>query len=199
MEAVRGFERERLRPAGITLEFAGDVAVSQALIEAIVRSQVRSILGSLAGILLVVALLFRSFGRGLLCTLPAGIAVAATFAALGWTGTPLGVATSMFAAMVLGVGVDFAIHLVEGHRLRRARGDAPDAAIEGALAATGPAITANALALALGFGLLTLSRVPANARLGAITVVSLLACLAATFLVIPALLRLTTKGPGSAT
>jgi len=126
--------------------------------------------------------------------LPAGLAVAVTFAALGYTGTPLGVATSMFAAMVLGVGVDFAIHLVEGHRQRLARGDSAESAIAEALAATGPPIVANALALALGFGLLTLSRVPANARLGAITVVSLLACLAATFLVLPALLGLRARG-----
>jgi len=190
MEAVHGFERERLAPLGIRLEFAGDVAVSQALIEAIVHSQVRSILGSLIGILIVTAVLFLSPGWGVVCMLPAGLAVAATFAAMGWTGTPLGVATSMFAAMVLGVGVDFAIHLVEGYRQRVARGAGPESAIAETLAATGPAIAANALALALGFGLLALSRVPANARLGAITVVSLLACVAATFLVIPALLRL---------
>jgi predicted RND superfamily exporter protein len=190
MEAVRGFERERLAPLGIRLEFAGDVAVSQALIEAIVHSQVSSIVGSLIGILVVTAALFLSVGWGVVCMLPAGIAVAATFAAMGWTGTPLGVATSMFAAMVLGVGVDFAIHLVEGFRQRVARGADPDPAIGGTLEGTGPAIVANALALALGFGLLSLSRVPANARLGAITVVSLLACVAATFLVIPALLRL---------
>jgi predicted RND superfamily exporter protein len=190
MEAVRGFERERLAPLGIRLEFAGDVAVSQALIEAIVHSQVRSILGSLIGILVVTAVLFRSLPWGVICMLPAGLAVAATFGAMGWTGIPLGVATSMFAAMVLGVGVDFAIHLVEGYRQRVARGADPGTATAQALEATGPAIVANALALALGFGLLALSRVPANARLGAITVVSLLACVAATFLVIPALLRL---------
>jgi predicted RND superfamily exporter protein len=194
MQAVRGFERERLAPLGIHLEFAGDVAVSQALIEAIVHSQVTSILGSLIGILVVTAVLFRSFPWGVVCMLPAGLAVAATFGAMGWTGTPLGVATSMFAAMVLGVGVDFAIHLIEGYRQRIARGEGPEAAIGAALEATGPAIVANALALALGFGLLALSRVPANARLGAITVVSLLVCVAATFLVIPALLQLGARG-----
>jgi hypothetical protein len=98
--------------------------------------------------------------------------------------------------MVLGVGVDFAIHLVDGYRQRIARGADPESAIGETLEATGPAIAANALALALGFGLLTLSRVPANARLGAITVVSLLACVAATFLVIPALLRLGARAAG---
>jgi predicted RND superfamily exporter protein len=190
MAAVRSYEREHLHPARTRLEFAGDVAVSQTLIQAIVHSQVRSILGSLVGILIVTAVLFRSLGWGIVCMLPAGVAVAVTFAALGWTGTPLGVATSMFAAMVLGVGVDFAIHLVERYRLELAAGADRESAIAAALAATGPPITANALALALGFGLLMLSRVPANAWLGAITMVSLVACLAATLVVIPGLLRL---------
>ncbi len=190
MAALRDYERTRLAPERIRLDFAGDVAVSQTLVGAIVGSQVRSLLASLLGIVAVTALLFRSLRWGVICTVPAGLAVAATFAVMGWTGMPLGVATSMFAGMVLGIGVDFAIHLVERYRLSAARGAAREAAILDSLETTGPAIVINALAVALGFGILVLSQVPANARLGAITVVSLLACLAATLLVIPALLRL---------
>jgi predicted RND superfamily exporter protein len=108
---------------------------------------------------------------------PAALAVAGTFAVMGWAGTPLGVATSMFAGMILGVGVDFAIHLVERYRLGSALGLGREAAIAEALAATGPAIVVNALAVALGFGVLVLSQVPANARLGGMTVICLLACL----------------------
>src|SRR5439155_17186493 len=188
MNALRAFERARLEPERIRMDFAGDVAVSQALIQAIVHSQVGSLVGSLLGILAVTALLFRSLGWGTLCTLPAALAVAATFAVMGWSGMPLGVATSMFASMVLGIGVDFAIHLIERFRLAVARGAAREAAILESLAATGPAIVINALAVALGFGILVLSRVPANAQLGVLTAVSLVACLAATLLVLPALL-----------
>jgi predicted RND superfamily exporter protein len=189
MDSLRAYERDHLAPERMRLDFAGDVAVSQTLIEAIVTSQVRSVLGSLLGILAVTALLFRSLRWGLLCTVPAALAVAATFGVMGWTDMPLGVATSMFAAMVLGNGVDFAIHLVARFRAERARGAELVPAVRAALAVTGPAIAVNALALVLGFGLLGLSSVPANARLGAITAVGLLACLAATVLVLPALLR----------
>ena len=190
MEGIRRFEHTRLGPHHIRLDFAGDVAVSQTLIEGIVTTQVCSLLGSLLGILFVTALLFRSLRWGLVCTAPAALSVAATFAVMGWIGMPLGVATSMFAGMVLGIGVDFAIHLVERFRMAMARGTVPTMAIVDALVATGPAILINALAVALGFGILVLSRVPANAQLGAITAVSLVTCLGATFLVIPALLRL---------
>jgi predicted RND superfamily exporter protein len=193
MDSIRVFERSQLAPDRIRLGFAGDVAVSQTLIQAIVHSQMSSLLASLLGILAVIAVLFRSLRWGLICMVPAGLSVAATFALMGMAGMPLGVATSMFAGMVLGIGVDFAIHIAERFRLAVARGAGRDAAILDSLTATGPAIVINALAVALGFGILVLSRVPANAQLGAITVVSLITCLAATLLVIPALLRLGPK------
>ena len=189
MGEVREYERRHLAPLQMRIDFAGDVAVSQALIEAIVRSQVGSLLASLLGIVAVSAILFRSLRWGILCMAPAGIAVTGTFAMMGVVGMPLGVATSMFASMVLGVGVDFAIHLLHHYREATRRGEQHDVAILEALTTTGPGILVNALAVTAGFGILTLSQVPANAQLGAITVVSLLGCLAATLLVLPPLLR----------
>ena len=165
--------------------------MSQTLVRAIVRSQVGSLLLSALGILVVTALLFRSLRWGLVCMVPAGLAVTVTFAVMGWTGMSLGVATSMFASMVLGIGVDFAIHMVERYRMAVHKTPHRQAAILESLTATGPAVVINAFAVALGFGVLVLSQVPANAELGAITVVSLLSCLAATLLVIPALINFT--------
>jgi predicted RND superfamily exporter protein len=200
MAAIREHEHTALAPDRIHLEFAGDVAVSQALIEGIVRSQVGSLLLSLLGIIVVIAVLFRSLRWGILCMVPAGVSVAATFAVMGAVGMPLGVATSMFAAMVLGIGVDFAIHLAEAFRAAMARGVAREAAVLESLQATGPAIVVNALAVSLGFGILVFSRVPANAQLGAITLLSLLTCVAATLLVVPALLSLERRrGPAGST
>jgi hypothetical protein len=189
MAALREYERTRLAPRHIRIDFAGDVAVSQTLIGAIVRSQVGSLLFSLLGVLAVTVLVFGSLRWGLLCIVPPGLAVTATFAVMGWTGMPLGVATSMFASMVLGVGVDFAIHLVSHFRAAVERAPDRASAVSSSLVTIGPPVVTHALAVTLGFGILVLSQVPANAQLGAITVVSLLSCLAATLLVIPALLR----------
>lgn len=190
MDKIREYEREHLAPKGISLELAGDTAVSQTLIGAIVTTQVRSLLVSLVGIFLVTALMGRSLLWGLLCVLPCALAVLINFAVMGMTGMPLGVATSMFSGMTLGIGVDFAIHFLERYRLARRRGlDAP-AAISDASSATGPAILVDALAIALGFGVMMLSQVPANARLGGLVVLSIFSCLVVTMLLLPALLRL---------
>ena len=86
------------------MDFAGDVAVSQAMIPAIVRTQVGSLLLAVATNLLIVTLLYRSLRAGIVCIAPTAVAVAWTFGIMGWLGVPLGVATSMFCAVTLGIG-----------------------------------------------------------------------------------------------
>lgn len=173
MAAMRDYHREYLEPRGSTLGFAGDVAVSQAMIPAIVRTQVTSLLLALLGALLAVALLTRSWSTGLLAVLPASVAVLWVFGAMGWLEVPLGVATSMFCAITLGVGVDHGIHYLES--VRRNRETSGVSAPRTALTEAGPAILADAVAIAAGFGLLAVSQVPANARLGLLVAAALLA------------------------
>ncbi len=189
MEDIRRYEREELAPHGIKLAFAGDVAVSQSLIQRIVSTQVNSLASSLLGIFVVVLVLGRSVRGGIYCVLPSALAVLANFAVMGWAGIPLGVATSMFAAMTLGMGVDFAIHLVERLQAARSGGAGADEAVTAALRSVGPPMMINALGIALGFGILMLSQVPANARLGALVVLGVVNCVVATLLVLPALWR----------
>ncbi|HEY3572174.1 MAG TPA: MMPL family transporter [Thermoanaerobaculia bacterium] len=187
MAALRAWERNRLAPHGARLGFAGDVAVSQALIAGVVTTQVESLALSLLGIFAVTAGLSRSLRRGLLCVLPAAFAVLLNFAALGWWGVPLGVATSMFAGMTLGVGVDYAIHLLDRMERLGRRGLRGEDAAAAALEATGPAILTDAASTVLGFAVLLLSQVPANHRLGGLLALSLTSCVAATVLVVPIL------------
>ncbi|MES1244954.1 MAG: MMPL family transporter [Acidobacteriota bacterium] len=191
MEAAREYSRRNLEPLGIRLGFAGDVAVSQAMIPAIVRTQVVSLLLALAGSFLAVCVLYRSLRTGLLAILPPSLAALWMFGVMGWLGTPLGVATSMFFAITLGIGVDYAIHFLE-------RADGAPAGEDPALWAlreAGPAITADAFAIALGFGLFLLSQVPANARLGGLVCVALLASWLLTLAGLGSLLRSSARAP----
>lgn len=191
MGEIRDFEREQLQPHKVKVSFAGDVAVSQALIEGIVTTQVQSLAFSLVGIFAVTTLLGRSWLYGLYCTLPCALSLPLVFAAMGWLGIPLGVATSMFAAMILGAGVDFAIHMLDRFRLDRAA--RPEAGvseiIRGAIRETGFPVTVNAVALSAGMLVLTLSQVPANARLGILLAIGLLSCLFVSMILLPAMLR----------
>lgn len=171
MAAIRELERKELAPAHGRVTFAGDVAVSQAMIPAIVRTQLGSLLLAVAGNLLIVALLFRSLRAGLACIVPTAVAVVWTFGIMGWLGIGLGVATAMFSAVTLGMGVDYGIHYFERfqafERIGRPR---PGLA---ASAAAGPSILIDSLAMSLGFGLLAFSQVPTNRRLGLLVALAL--------------------------
>lgn len=173
LRAIDDYAAEHLEPKGMAVDFAGDVAVSQAMIPAIVRTQVASLLFALAGALLVVAVVHRSLASGLVILAPACLGVAWVFGLMGWLGIPLGVATSMFCAITLGVGVDYAVHFHHAWRTARDAGDPRPA--EKALAEAGPAVLADTIAIALGFGLLAVSQVPANARLGLLVAAALVA------------------------
>jgi predicted RND superfamily exporter protein len=189
MSDIREYEREHLAPKGIKVGFAGDVAVSQSLIRGIVTTQMQSLIWSLAGIFLVTALFGGSWRWGFFCLLPSLLAIIIKFAVMGWLGIPLGVATSMFAAMTLGIGVNCAIHLLEGCRQARAAGATPTEALSRSLEWTGPPALINTLAMTLGFGVLMLSQVPANARLGLLLVLGLVNCFIASLLLLPVLLH----------
>lgn len=166
MSRLKAWHRLRLEPLGAGLGYAGDVAVSQATIPAIVRTQVLSLPLALLGVLLVTAALYRSIPLALAALFPITLGAVWLLGALGWAGIPLGVATSMFFAIALGLGVDSqSIHFLDRyHELR---------AVDRTLEEVGPAIAVNTLAVAAGFGLLAASSVPANARLGLLISVSL--------------------------
>ena len=188
MARVRDYERARLAPQGISVSFAGDVAVSQSLIRGIVSTQLQSLGWSLLGIFAVTALLGGSWRWGICCLLPSLLAVVIKFAVMGWANIPLGVATSMFAAMTLGIGVNCAIHVLEGFDQARTAGQPPQAALSQALSLSGPPAFINSLAISLGFGVLLLSQVPANARLGLLLVLGLVNCFVFSMVLLPLLL-----------
>jgi hypothetical protein len=187
MRSIRASAARLLGPGGGHLDFAGDVAVSQAMIPAIVKTQVSSVLGSLLGCLAALFLLHRSLRLGLVAVLPTALSTLWVFGLMGWLGIPLGVATSMFCAITIGIGDDYAIHFVD--RYRAALDAGKDSPVLQAIEEAGPAIVHDTLAIALGFGLLAVSLVPANARLGILVAITLVASCLLTLAGLGALLQ----------
>ena len=122
------------------------------------------------------------------------------FWALGLTGWVLGRVNLMaagFGAVLLGVGDDVGILLFSRYRDERRAGQPKERALQAALLGTGPGVVAGALATALAFLALAFAPFPGIRDLGITTGLGLLACLVATFLVLPALLLGLDQGTGT--
>jgi predicted exporter len=120
--------------------------------------------------------------------------------ALGLTGWVLGKVNLMaagFGAVLLGVGDDVGILLFSRYRDERRAGRAKALALRAALLGTGPGVVAGALATALAFLALAFAPFPGIRDLGLTTGLGLLACLVATFLVLPPLLLWRDRGTGT--
>ena len=180
-------------PAGrrAAVHFSGDVPVALAVVGGIVRDQLRSIgwTAALVALLLLAALRHPRLAAAILA--PVLVATLLLFAALGYAGVPLGIATSMFAALNLGAGVDFAVQYAYAYRRARRAGLDHDPAIRETLATTGRGLRWNALVLALGIAVLGLSGLKPNRSLGLLLAAAIAVSYAATVALLPELLRWT--------
>mgnify|MGYP000495127516 CR=1 FL=1 len=96
----------------------------------------------------------------------------------------------MFAAIAIGLGVDFAVHTVERLVvLIKDKGHTIDEAITRLYPSTGRALFFNFLALALGFGVLISSEVVPLIRFGTLVAVAVSVSFLASMTVLPALIK----------
>ncbi len=192
---LRGFLDEKLpalaAPYPVRYHYSGDLLTALAVVETIVGNQVRSIAWTLAGVGLSLALVFSGLRGAAVAMLPVLAAVVTLLALMGYVGVPLGIATSMFASLSVGVGVDFAVHLLYRYRQERETGVNDTKALRNTFATAGRAVTWNALVLAAGFLVLTLSTLRPNHSLGLLLAAAVIAAWGYTTLLLPRLLRFT--------
>jgi len=150
-------------------------------------SQVTSVL-STAGIFLLLMLAFRSFLHVVVLLLPllAGMFITLGFVELVYDG--LNLVTTSFMSVLLGLGIEFGVHLM--HRYTEARAEGHDVlpALSAALLADGPAVALGACTTALAFLTTATTKFAAFSQLGVITAVGLGVTLVCTVLLFPALL-----------
>jgi hypothetical protein len=169
--------------------FSGDLPAALTVVDAVVRNQLGSIAWTLPTVALVVFLLFRRAVDTLICVVPVAASIVLILGGMGYAGMPLGIATSMFASLAIGVGVDFAIHVLERYRRERRDGSAHAEAVLATAEKAGRGIAWNATVLAAGFFVLNLSSLKPNHSLGILLASAMLVCYAATFMLLPRLLR----------
>jgi predicted RND superfamily exporter protein len=175
-------------PPGYGSHITGPLVVVSRMIDEIRDTQLGSFGSALLLVAALTALCLRSVPLALLALVPTTLPVLLTLGAMGALGVPLDIGTAMVAAIVLGLGVDEALHLLSAYRRLRAGGRPHAEAVPDALREVGRPLLTSAAALGAGFLVLVLVPWKSLASFGAVSVVAIAASLLADLLVLPALM-----------
>ncbi|MDH3889554.1 MAG: MMPL family transporter [candidate division Zixibacteria bacterium] len=168
---------------------SGDIPVALEVVRSIVLNQMRSISWTLAGIALLLLVTFPRGVAALVAMVPVTATALTILSLMGYLGMPLGIATSMFASLTIGVGIDFALHFLHNYKRERTAGLDKQAALTATLETTGQAIRWNAVVLVLGIMALTFSALKPDRDLGILLAAAILTCYVMTLLFLPRLVK----------
>lgn len=173
----------------VTAQISGRINVDYHWIGGIADTHANSVIISFLAVFLMAALLFRSVIAGLMASVPVGLSILVIYAVMGAKGIWLGVGTSMFAAIAIGLSVDFAIHTLDRLRevMSRPGVETREQRISSMFTTTGRALWFNLLAVALGFGVLMTSQVPPLVNFGMLVALAVSVAFMASLLLLPAI------------
>ncbi|SDE60410.1 outer membrane lipoprotein-sorting protein [Kordiimonas lacus] len=188
---IQTYVDTRFNTASIKATLSGRVAVTHKWIQTIEENHVKSLGLSLLFVFIATVLVFRSSIAGLFALVPVVMALLLVYAVMGFGGIWLGVGTSMFAAIAIGLGIDFAIHTLDRMKdLLATRSGSYDERLQDLFPSTGRALFFNFAALALGFAVLTTSEVPPLLRFGLLVVTAVSTAFLAGITLLPVLGKL---------
>ncbi len=144
--------------------------------------------GSFAAVLVMMMLAFRSPRAMLIVFPPLIVANVLNLAFARMAVGPLNTFTSFSSAILLGMGIDYAIHLVGRTRELRASGLPKDEAIIVAWGLVGPPVGAAAWTSVAGFLALTYAQFVGFAQLGVLLAMGLVLCFLCMLVLLPILL-----------
>jgi hypothetical protein len=129
-----------------------------------------------------------SFIAGMISMLPLILTVAINFGFMAYTGRPLDIATMMIGSIVIGIGIDYAIHFQSRFRLEFAKDPDLAKALQRTMCTSGRGITYNAMTVGLGFAVLVLSSTGGIGIFGSLVATAMAISAISALTVIPAVL-----------
>lgn len=140
------------------------------------------------GFLLVELLLwfdFRSLRRALFATIPLFLGILWMVGAMVLFGIQMNFINIFVTTMIIGIGVDYGVHVL--HRYREVR-DLPDAEFESGIFETGKAVVAAAMSTIVGFGSIMFSSYPGLVSTGKVAILGTVSTGLVAVTVLPAVL-----------
>lgn len=191
VERARALAHQIVRKhQGVRVQFTGYPALVVDEMKIIQRDMFTTTILALVGIACIFMLVFRVIRQAVLANsaLLVGLLWTVAFTVLFYGGFNL--ITSLFAAILLGLGIDFGIHIIARFNEARGRGEEPKQAVETAIMGVGPGLLTGALTTATAFYTTAISEFTAFAELGVIAGTGMLFMLIAALGILPAMLVL---------
>ena len=183
-------EQVDLEGLGVTVGTTGTYAFAAATNRIVNGDMLRTTIIASIGVIVIFLLAFGSIFYSVVVTIPLLVSVVMTVAWAKLAMNGFNLVTTFLPALVLGLGIDYAIHIVSRYSEERLKGVPLNRALRIAILQKGKASLYAAATTALVFlGLLT-ARSRALFEMGAITSVGILLAFLATLFLLPALITL---------
>jgi predicted RND superfamily exporter protein len=173
--------------AGAETSLTGGHVLTVTTIDAIQSTQLKSTLISVALAMLLLVAIYRHFGLGILNVLPVALATIWILGSMAVLSITLNVMTVMVTALTVGLGIDYAIHIIARYREELARRSEKEA-LEATIHQTGSALLISGLTTVGGFAVLLLSPMPLVRNFGLLTALTIVYAVLIALLVLPSLI-----------
>ena len=182
----------REAPSISTAGLTGSSYTRQASLDATTKGLQRALVVAVVACLLAAVVAMRSLRFGVVTIIPVGLVVAWLYGFMYVFGFGLNFVTATIAAVSIGVGIDYAIHMTQRYREELAKAGDRIVALSEAARGTGAALVASAATSIVGFAIMAFAPMPMFSAYGILTAVMIFLAAAASLLVLPSLLLLAT-------
>lgn len=181
-----------MESAGVSTVATSTAIISEVIINTLQTSQLSSLMYTLIAVLiLLVGYYWYEVRRpmlGAITTMPVVLVVLLSFGIMWAAGIPFGPITATVAALAVGIGIPYMVHVTHRYEEDRIRNDNENDAIESTLTHTGGALAGSAMTTIFGFGILMTSTTIPFRQFGLVTAYTILLSLLAAMLVLPSML-----------
>ncbi len=182
MDRIENY-RDRFERLNIDMNYAGSGYTALVFTDLILQGQVTSLLLSLVIVILLLSLMFRNVGAGLIGAIPITITAMISFGVMGLLGIPLSSTTALLSSISIGIGIDYAVHFLDRYKINLQTSGDIRLSLSRTMAHSGRAITFNAVVVIAGFMVLLFSVFPPNRELGGLVSMNMFTSFAGTLTV----------------
>lgn len=190
--------REAVQPVdeldGVEASVTGRQSITAALLRAVIGNVFQTVVISLVAVLLLLAVVYRvvegSALLGVVAFVPVALVVALISLGMLLLDVPITLFTALMIGLVIGLGVDYSIHVTDRFADEVAGDDDPFDALDRSVRGTGGALLGSTVTTVSVFGTLAVSPFDQTSNIGSVVGLALVGAFLASVFVLPSLLVL---------